>query len=87
MTRLSAAFRFFIKIATGAIDGDLAKDKPQSMPVFPTPLHILVVEDNVVNQKVLCRQLAKAKLTYDGASFALTLPLRSIGDIGSGLGV
>lgn len=46
------------------------------MPVFPTPLHILIVEDNLVNQKVLCRQLSKAKLTHDGASLTLALPLR-----------
>lgn len=46
-----------------------------SVPVESGPLHILVVEDNIVNQKVLAKQLRKAGCivsTADNGRFALT---------------
>lgn len=36
-------------------------------------LHILIVEDNIINQTVLKRQIVKAGLTCDGESLALNL--------------
>lgn len=67
-SRPPSAFRFFLKIATGSVDGKLSKDKPKPLPVFDRPLHILIVEDNDINSRVLSRQLLKASLTFESAS-------------------
>ncbi|KAL7409075.1 hypothetical protein BDY24DRAFT_404537 [Mrakia frigida] len=67
-----STFRFFIQLETPS-------QEVQSRPVVrygvPSPssvaarsLHVLVVEDNAINQKVLARQLSKAGLTCELAS-------------------
>jgi len=73
-----ATFRFFIEAQTVAAS---VLDQPQSpqghlatRPLTgspPLPLHILVTEDNIINQNVLCRQLRKAGCTVAAASNGL----------------
>lgn len=79
-----STFRFFIQLETPS-------QEVQSRPVVrygvPSPssvaarsLHVLVVEDNAINQKVLARQLSKAGLTCERAyssSEHVALPLSS----------
>jgi hypothetical protein len=61
------AFRYFLKIATGARNSKIGQQKPKPLPVFERPLHILIVEDNEINSRVLSRQLVKASLTFESA--------------------
>ncbi|KAJ3012499.1 hypothetical protein HKX48_006256 [Thoreauomyces humboldtii] len=62
-------FRFFIKTIQAKPPDDASS--PTS-PVSPSttegrPMHILVTEDNLINSKVLIRQLTKAKFTTEAA--------------------
>ena len=59
------AFRYFLKIATGAPGSKVGPRKSKPLPVFERPLHILIVEDNEINSRVLSRQLVKASLTFE----------------------
>ncbi|KAJ4376119.1 hypothetical protein N0V83_001400 [Neocucurbitaria cava] len=49
-----------VKLAAAISDIEDTKPKPVSAPVDLEKLHILIVEDNLVNQKVLSKQLTKA---------------------------
>jgi hypothetical protein len=39
----------------------------EQLPSTTNDMHILIVEDNLINQTVLRRQITKAGLTCDGA--------------------
>ncbi|CED85098.1 histidine kinase [Phaffia rhodozyma] len=65
-----STFRFFFEV-TIAVDkkgNSPARAIPLQIDVALKRLHILVVEDNEVNQKVLRRQLNKAKITCEVAN-------------------
>jgi len=71
-----ATFRFFIK-AQLAVNYPKAIDSPPgpsglvSKPMSQESLHVLVTEDNMINQKVLFRQLKQAGCTVEVASNGL----------------
>jgi hypothetical protein len=64
-------FRFFIRTTiprgSGAVPGCNTESQPTTSELAQTePFSVLVVEDNVISQTVLRRQLVKAGLSCDG---------------------
>jgi len=62
-----STFRFYIQLETPSEDVQsqpvVRYGVPSTASVSARSLHVLVVEDNAINQKVLARQLSKAGLT------------------------
>jgi len=67
-----STFRFFVRADLPLPEPDSETSTPPSLSRNPSAalekLHVLVVEDNIVNQKVLRRQLVKAGYTCEGES-------------------
>lgn len=64
-----STFRFFVKSSVPATNQVLEKTVARTSSVAAAkkrPLHVLIVEDNHINQRVLARQLKKASLTCEG---------------------
>ncbi|KAL1405025.1 hypothetical protein Q8F55_008648 [Vanrija albida] len=65
-------FRFFIRATTAAASDARAQSAAWTAILPPAPmagpLHILVVEDNIMNQTILKRQIVKSGLTCDTAN-------------------
>lgn len=64
-------FRFFIRVTAAQRPVQAAEDVPPSVLTPRRPAHVLVVEDNPINLKVLLRQLQKAGITCDAATDGL----------------